>query len=286
MSESPWYRRFPDNFIAGTVGLTLEEKGAYSLVLDLIYVRGGPVPDEPRYIAGICNCSVRKWNAIRNRLIDLGKIEARDGLITNHRAEKEIEKAAKTARERAESGAKGGNKSAENRADTNENNNIGQAKLDHTRAFQEARDKKEKIEPKAQCSTTPRAAPEPSVYDRLIAAASIRGPCHERLAFGFSPIADLIAKGYDLDRDILPVIRDRAGPERRSWDYFVPIIIEAAAKRAAVPEAPRAPEFDWRRALEVFREGTWAAGWGPKPGERGCRVPMPLLAEFGFERAA
>jgi len=59
----PWYRRFPDNFIAGTVGLTLEEKGAYSLVLDLMYVRGGPVPDEPRYIAGVCNCSVRKWNA-------------------------------------------------------------------------------------------------------------------------------------------------------------------------------------------------------------------------------
>lgn len=79
MSERPWYRRFPDNFIAGTVGLSLEEKGAYSLVLDLIYVRGGPVPDEPRYIAGVCNCSVRKWNAIRQRLIDLGKIEVVDG---------------------------------------------------------------------------------------------------------------------------------------------------------------------------------------------------------------
>lgn len=77
----PWYRRYPDNFIAGTVGLTLEEKGAYSLVLDLMYVRGGPVPDEPRYIAGVCNCSVRKWNAIRDRLIALGKIQVVDGAI-------------------------------------------------------------------------------------------------------------------------------------------------------------------------------------------------------------
>ena len=67
----PWYRRFPDNFIGGTASLTLEEKGAYSLVLDLMYVRGGPIPDEPRYIAGVCNCSVRKWNAIRQRLLDL-----------------------------------------------------------------------------------------------------------------------------------------------------------------------------------------------------------------------
>jgi len=134
MSERPWYRRFPDNFIAGTVGLTLEEKGAYSLVLDLIYVRGGPVPDEPRYIAGVCNCSVRKWNAIRQRLIDLGKIAAIDGRLMNPRAEKELEISAKTAEERAESGSKGGVKSAENRDVRSKSNDLGQAALKHTRA--------------------------------------------------------------------------------------------------------------------------------------------------------
>lgn len=130
----PWYRRFPDNFIAGTVGLSLEEKGAYSLVLDLIYVRGGPVPDEPRYIAGVCNCSVRKWNAIRLRLLKLGKIKVVDGYLTNHRAEEELIISAKVARERAESGAKGGDKSAEIRAEVKKNNDLGQADLNHTRA--------------------------------------------------------------------------------------------------------------------------------------------------------
>lgn len=125
----PWYRRFPDNFIAGTVGLTLEEKGAYSLVLDLIYVRGGPVPDEPRYIAGVCNCSVRKWNTIRQRLIDLGKIEAVNGFLMNHRAEEELIISAKLERERAENGAKGGNKTAENRGDESKNNGVGAATL-------------------------------------------------------------------------------------------------------------------------------------------------------------
>lgn len=130
----PWYRRFPDNFIAGTVGLTLEEKGAYSLVLDLMYVRGGPVPDEPRYIAGVCNCSVRKWNAIRARLIELGKIHAADGFLSNDRAEKEIENAAKDARELAENGAKGGNKAAENAREANKNKGLGRARLQHARA--------------------------------------------------------------------------------------------------------------------------------------------------------
>ncbi|MET3924581.1 YdaU family protein [Devosia sp. 2618] len=132
----PWYRRFPDNFIAGTVGLTLEEKGAYSLVLDLMYVRGGPVPDEPRYIAGVCNCSVRKWNAIREKLIGLGKIHVVDGYLTNERAEKEIENAAKDAQERAENGSKGGNKTAENRTNTNKFNGTRPASVQPTRATQ------------------------------------------------------------------------------------------------------------------------------------------------------
>lgn len=123
----PWYRRFPDNFIAGTVGLSLEEKGAYSLVLDLMYVRGGPVPDEPRYIAGVCNCSVRKWNAIRQRLVDLGKIQSVDGFLTNHRAEEEIEIGRKISREASENGVKGGNKSAEIRAKVKKNNALAQA---------------------------------------------------------------------------------------------------------------------------------------------------------------
>lgn len=132
----PWYRRFPDNFIAGTAGLTLEEKGAYSLVLDLMYVRGGPIPDEPRYIAGVCNCSVRKWNAIRARLIQVGKITVVDGCLMNARAEKELENAAKDARELAENGAKGGNKTAENRTAPNKNKSLDAAPVKHARATQ------------------------------------------------------------------------------------------------------------------------------------------------------
>lgn len=133
MSE-PWYRRFPDNFLGGINGMTLEEKGAYGVVIDMIYQRGGPIADEPRYIAGICNCSVRKWNAIRARLIALGKLYEIDGHLMNERAGVELEKAAKLARERAENGAKGGDKSAEMRAEAKKNNALAQARLKLTRA--------------------------------------------------------------------------------------------------------------------------------------------------------
>lgn len=132
--SQPWYRRFPDNFLGGINGMTLEEKGAYGVVIDMIYQRGGPIADEPRYIAGICNCSVRKWNAIRARLIELGKLVVIDGHLMNERAGIEIEKAAKVAREHAENGAKGGDKSAEMKAEAKKNNALGQARLKLTRA--------------------------------------------------------------------------------------------------------------------------------------------------------
>lgn len=110
MSERPWYKRYPSDFIAGALGLTLEEKGAYSIVLDLIYDRGRPIADDARYIAGVCGCSVRRWKAIRKRLIETGKIVAADGVISNSRAEKMLEKSQTTARKLSETNRKNAQK--------------------------------------------------------------------------------------------------------------------------------------------------------------------------------
>lgn len=141
MSGRPWYKRYPVDFIHGTMGLSLEEKGAYSLLLDLIYDRGGPIVDDARYLAGVCGVSVRKWTSLREKLIEAGKIVAVDGALTNSRAEKEIENLAKFFRERAESGAKGGRKSREKVVQTSENSDLDQAELEHAGAI-EARSQK------------------------------------------------------------------------------------------------------------------------------------------------
>jgi len=126
---SRWYKRCGLDFIHGTMMLTLEEKGAYSLCLDLIYDRGGPIPDDARWIAGVCGVSTRKWNAIRERLISLGKISVENGLLSNSRADFEMLSADLSSRERAESGAKGGRKRVENQRTPKENSNLAQAEL-------------------------------------------------------------------------------------------------------------------------------------------------------------
>ena len=95
MNGLPYYKAFPRDFIEGTIGMPFEVKCAYRVVLDLIYMQGGNLPDDARYISGLLGCSIRKWNSIRQALIDGGKLVVSGGFLTNYRAIKELETLAK-----------------------------------------------------------------------------------------------------------------------------------------------------------------------------------------------
>ena len=98
----PYYKRFPRDFLEGTIGLSFEVKGAFAIVLDLIYMRDGRLPDDARYIAGQLGCSVRKWTAIREALIEGGKLMVQDGIISNFRADYLTEESRKYQDKQAE----------------------------------------------------------------------------------------------------------------------------------------------------------------------------------------
>lgn len=145
MSIRPWYKRFGSDFVFGTMGLTLEQRGAYSIIIDLIHDRGQPIPDDARFMSGILGVSMRKWRSIRDVLIEAGKIYEADGFLSNERCDRDLEEAAEQARKWAESGAKGGRKRAENATNRhrtvtetqkkdNEINETGQAPLNHKRS--------------------------------------------------------------------------------------------------------------------------------------------------------
>ena len=129
MSARPWYKRFPSDFITGTISLTLEEAGAYSYIIDLIHDRGGAIPDDPQWIARVCGCSTRKWKTIRERLIQAGKITQNDGFISSERAQNDAENGAKEARKLAESGVKGGRKFPEKKATSSKSKDLDKNRL-------------------------------------------------------------------------------------------------------------------------------------------------------------
>lgn len=131
MSVLPYHKRYHSDALAGMMPLTLEERGAYNTLLDMIYDRGGPLIDNERLLAGYMNCSIRKWRQIRESLLAKRKIAIdRDGCIANRRAQKEIENTTKTHRKLIEAGAKGGRARAENEKKDNEDNESGQASLE------------------------------------------------------------------------------------------------------------------------------------------------------------
>jgi uncharacterized protein YdaU (DUF1376 family) len=125
---------YPDDWIAGTVELTLEEEGAYFRLCALVYSKGSPIPDNDRWLAGMCRVSTRRWRALRQALLEKGKIEIRNGRIHQLRCERELEKARIRARKLAENGSKGGRKNAERSANSLNGNDTNEAKAQASRA--------------------------------------------------------------------------------------------------------------------------------------------------------
>lgn len=94
----------PDEWLAATVSLTVVEKGCYWTVCALIYAHGGPVDDDPLWIAKNCGCDPRTWKAARRRLLSSGKLVRIEppisgangipacGQLTNSRCEQELNK--------------------------------------------------------------------------------------------------------------------------------------------------------------------------------------------------
>ena len=107
MSGLPYYKAYPRDFIDGTVGMPFEEKCAYRVLLDLIYIQWGALPDDPRFISGQLGCSIRKWKSIRDALVARGKITITDGSIANKRADKELEMLSKLQDKQRENATRG-----------------------------------------------------------------------------------------------------------------------------------------------------------------------------------
>jgi Protein of unknown function (DUF1376) len=87
----PWYKRDPRAELTEMMRLTLELRGAYATLIELIHAHDGGVDDDPRFIAGVLCVDVRVWKRIRARLVELGKIYVRDGQLRNERADRAIE---------------------------------------------------------------------------------------------------------------------------------------------------------------------------------------------------
>lgn len=85
-----WYKRDPDAALAGMVELTLEERGAYNTIIDLLYSRDGIIPTDDRVLARACNCRPQTWRRIKDALLTKGKLHMIDGKLMANRVTGEL----------------------------------------------------------------------------------------------------------------------------------------------------------------------------------------------------
>jgi uncharacterized protein YdaU (DUF1376 family) len=95
-----------DEWLAGTLGMTLEEEGLYIKICALIWSTGGHITCE--HLKRCTRAHGNKVNAILERLEKAGKIVRNGSEICQKRAEKELENARKRVGKSRENGAKGG----------------------------------------------------------------------------------------------------------------------------------------------------------------------------------
>jgi uncharacterized protein YdaU (DUF1376 family) len=138
MSGRPWYKHYPSNFITGCLNLSLEEIGAYIIILDHIYDRGGPVPNDTVWLArSMGGCHPNKALNLVRLLVEKGKIfKTEDGMLSNKRAVQVMRDGDREEDGRREGGRNGGRKQAENRRKLAENNDLAETQLEHTRRLE------------------------------------------------------------------------------------------------------------------------------------------------------
>lgn len=85
-----YYRRNADKALGGMLGLTLEERGAYNTILDLIYSRRNRLFNDDDDLRKWLACDVRVWKRIKASLIAKEKIYIDGEFIRNKTADDEL----------------------------------------------------------------------------------------------------------------------------------------------------------------------------------------------------
>lgn len=252
MSGLPYYKAYPRDFIEGTIGMPFEVKCTYRVILDLIYMQSGKLPDDARYISGLLGCSIRKWKSIREILIKTDKIQVSGEFLSNYRAVSELEMLAKLQ-----------DKQRENRSRPNKNNHLQTPPSNHTEPEPKERKNTKKEIGVLELETM--FAEWGELYPKDVRGSKAKAEFEkalERIAWD-----DLKAKTEQYaelceseERTLLYI------QEAKNW-----------LGNSAWTELPE-PDNPWPERLKAWNAGHWHESWGPKPDNDNTQVPEEYRA--------
>lgn len=316
MSKFDWYPRNPSKFLGGTMGMPFETKGAYSIVIDLIWDHDGKLPDDARYIAGVLACSVRRWNLIRADLLKREKLVVEGEFLRNPPADRMIARrvangllpASEKTRDLGiktdvDSGKPKDNSEIISRSSRDksdlltpapiENKDLAEGSLVRARG----RESRARIsESESESDKTLLGSPNDVLRPYELALGKPVNALTVQPWKWIEQLIEMRQAGIDLEEDLYSVVREMAaggrlpdrleiGPrvfrklaERRAQAR---LLLPPGKKAADVPRA-EITDTEWQAALAKFCfNGSWfPAVLGPAPTDPACRAPAPMRERF------
>ncbi len=99
-----WYKRYPEKALHGMLELNLEQRGAYSTIIDLIYARAGNLPHDIEFLRKQFGVTTRVAKRVVDELVALDKIQIVDGIIRTRKSDVEIRSRISTITAQSEGG--------------------------------------------------------------------------------------------------------------------------------------------------------------------------------------
>lgn len=90
-----WYKHDPSAALAGMIGLTVEERGAYYTLMDLQYARAPHNDVTDKLVIKALAIRPQTWRRLKASLVAKGKVHEMNGTLTANRVETEVKLAVK-----------------------------------------------------------------------------------------------------------------------------------------------------------------------------------------------
>ena len=285
----PYHKRWHGDALQGYRKLSLELRGAYTTLLDVMYDHGGPV--EERFVCAWLGCDIRVWKRIRRELVDeyqkLHVFTDSDGAawLVNERVQRELglptyaELVANLPPKLPIATQELTPKSAEKHSEINEPKPVEITKSAALLPLPLPEDS-------VPAERAPSAGPEDEflkeAWDLAIKVLMELGSMSRKQAGSF--FGGLLRDFGLQPRDMLPSLTKAWIDRTRDPASYLRAAAKRIAKdrgggvRAAAPDPGDWGDPEWSVAMAMWREsGLWGPEMGPEPGEVGCKVPRHLL---------
>ncbi len=296
MTKAPWIKWEAAAFLNGIVGMTAEEIGVYTLILNLIYDKGGPIKDDRVRIARRCLMRPTSFEKVFSRLVEDGKLSVKNGLISNARAESVIETRTKVVEKWKKNFQGGGDDKKKNTKDINGGAppTGGPSAAPSRGVESESVDKKRKKD-----SLSPRKATVNGVDYSEEFETKVWQPYPRKKGTSKHKAYQLWLMLNETNQQrviaAIPVhaaqmkLEGRPEEKIKHLQFFIServyetyaVVSAAESNVVQLPWHKTATREQWAKVLAMYRENhDWRKAWGPEPGKADCGCPADLVAEL------